>query len=115
MGNSVIEMISPRTYRLTLTPSKSGWNYDNINDPTYGVTILESVVRESDGSSISLRNFWHTDRTLRDGMDPLYEHRIHFIDEFANNNAKSGNSNHLFFIQMISSIVILHLFLHRHP
>ena len=89
IGNSVIEMISPRTYRLTLTPSKSGWNYDNINDPTYGVTILESVVRESDGSSISLRNFWQTDRTLRDGMDPLYEHRIHFIDEFANNNAES--------------------------
>lgn len=79
---ATIEKVADNVYRLTLKPSLSGWAYGNVIDPTYGVSELLSVVRESDGCSISLRNFWQTDRTLRDGLDPLYEHRIHFVDEF---------------------------------
>ena len=35
----------------------------------------------SDAAVINLRNFWQTDRTLRDGRDPLYENRLHFADK----------------------------------
>lgn len=73
---------SDTEYTLTITPSKEGWNYGNIADPTYGVSMLKSIVRQSDGQEISIRNFWQTDRTLRDGKDPLYENRIHFTDFF---------------------------------
>ena len=80
---------SATEYKLTVTPSVEGWNYGNITDPTYGVSALKSVRRESDGKTISLRNIWQTDRTLRDGKDPLYENRIHFVDEFGSKQAES--------------------------
>lgn len=86
---SSITKTSDTEYTLTITPSEEGWNYGNLSDPTYGVSALKSVTRVSDGKQISLRNFWQTDRTLRDGKDPLYENRIHFADLFDGKNAES--------------------------
>lgn len=86
---SSITKTSDTEYTLTITPSEEGWNYGNLSDPTYGVSALKSVTRASDGKQISLRNFWQTDRTLRDGKDPLYENRIHFADLFDGKNAES--------------------------
>ena len=74
---------SDTTYELTVTPSATGWNYGSLPDPTYGQAALLSVVRKPDGQAMSLRNFWQTDRTLRDGKDPLYENRLHFADNHA--------------------------------
>lgn len=82
-SSSNITKTSETEYELTVTPSAIGWNYGNLKDPTYGVSALKSVVRKSDGKAISLRNVWQTDRTLRDGKDPLYENRIHFADDFS--------------------------------
>ena len=87
--SSSITKTSDTEYTLTITPSEEGWNYGNLSDPTYGVSALKSVTRASDGKQISLRNFWQTDRTLRDGKDPLYENRIHFADLFDSKNAES--------------------------
>ncbi|MDD7631145.1 MAG: CARDB domain-containing protein [Parabacteroides sp.] len=70
-------------YTLIVNPVQAGWNYGSINDPTGGHQKLISVRRVSDGAEISLRNVWLTDRTLRDGKDPLYENRLHFVDRFA--------------------------------
>lgn len=88
-ASSSITKTSDTEYTLTITPSEEGWNYGNLSDPTYGVSALKSVTRASDGKQISLRNFWQTDRTLRDGKDPLYENRIHFADLFDGKNAES--------------------------
>ena len=88
-ASSSITKTSDTEYTLTITPSEEGWNYGNLSDPTYGVSALKSVTRASDGKQISLRNFWQTDRTLRDGKDPLYENRIHFTDLFDGKNAES--------------------------
>lgn len=88
-ASSSITKTSDTEYTLTITPSEEGWNYGNLSDPTYGVSDLKSVTRASDGKQISLRNFWQTDRTLRDGKDPLYENRIHFADQFDGKNAES--------------------------
>ena len=71
------------TYTLTAEPTSAGWNYGNLIDPTNGHKVLSSVTRNSDGTSISLNNFWQTDRTLRDNKDPLYEYRLHFADDMA--------------------------------
>lgn len=88
-ASSSITKTSDTEYTLTITPSEEGWNYGNLSDPTYGVSALKSVTRASDGKQISLLNFWQTDRTLRDGKDPLYENRIHFADQFDGKNAES--------------------------
>lgn len=78
--NAEIHEVSDSNYSLTVTRGGSGWNYGNITDPTYGVSSLKYIVRQRDGKEIPTRNFWKTDRTLRDGKDPLYENRIHFAD-----------------------------------
>lgn len=80
-GSNIVKNSSTE-YTLTVAPSATGWNYGNLLDPTYGAAELTGIVRQSDGKVIPLRNFWQTDRTLRDNKDPLYENRIHFADEF---------------------------------
>lgn len=74
-----------RQYLLTLTPTVEGWNYGNVEDPTDGYQQLESIVRLNDGLVIPVRNFWQTDRTLRDSMAPYYENLLHFADYFDGN------------------------------
>lgn len=71
-------------YLLTVTPSQAGWNYGHVTDPTYGHAKLVGIRRQSDGKEINPRNFWQTDRTLRDGRDWLYENNLHFVDNMAN-------------------------------
>ncbi len=66
---------------LTVEPGEKEWNYGSVNDPTAGRQDILSIVRD-DGVEIDLRNMWQTDRTLRDGMDPIKENRIHFADKF---------------------------------
>lgn len=90
MPNSMdIQKISETEYALKVTPTTAGWTYGNITDPTYGVAALKGVKRQSDGKEISLRNFWLTDRTLRDGKDPLYENKIHFADNITSGGTET--------------------------
>lgn len=84
-----ISKVSDTTFRLTVTPSAAGWTYGNLIDPSAGMATIKSIRRQSDGKEINLRNFWQTDRTLRDGRDPLYECRIHFADEFASQSTET--------------------------
>ena len=83
-ADAVAEQQSNTEYWLTVNPSQPGWNYGRITDPTFGRAKLVSIQRQSDGSEINLRNFWQTDRTLRDGKDWLYENNLHFVDQMAN-------------------------------
>lgn len=78
--NMEMQKISSTDYSLKISANQMGWNYGSIADPTYGISSLKSVVRQSDGKAMPLRNFWQTDCTLRDGKDPLYENRLHFVD-----------------------------------
>ncbi len=72
------------SYLMKVTRSLSGWNYGQFDDPASGKQKLVNVIRQSDNKSISLRNFWLTDRTLRDGKEQLYENKIHFVDNLSN-------------------------------
>lgn len=76
-----LQKLSDTQYLLTAEAAQPGWHYGSTADPTYGTASLVSVVRRSDGKTMPLRNFWLTDRTLRDGEEPLYENRIHFADD----------------------------------
>lgn len=72
---------SETEYAVTIVPSAIGWSYGSTNDLTAGRQKLVSVVRQSDGAELPADNFWLTDRTLRDGKDPLYEFRLHAVVE----------------------------------
>lgn len=76
---------SDTEYTLTVNASSTGWNYVSISDPTNGKQALVKIV-SSDGKEINLDNIWQTDRTLRDGKDPLYENRLHFIGNISGNS-----------------------------
>ena len=85
----VVEKKSATESIITVTPKMSGWVYANLIDPVRGVTDIQKIVRQSDGKEIPLQNFWQTDRTLRDGLEPLYENRLHLADEFASAEQQS--------------------------
>lgn len=67
--------------RMTVVPSADGWNYIRIDNPIFNGKNILSIKRESDGSSVPMRNLWQTNVTLREGMDPKIEDCLHFIDK----------------------------------
>ena len=74
-----VERVSDLVYLLTVKPEYAGWNYGYIKDPTNGAQKLASV--ECNGK-VSSQQAWQTDRTLRDGNDPIYESLLHIVDYF---------------------------------
>lgn len=76
--DAVLRKQSNTEYTLTITPSKAGWNYGSVLDPT-GRRQLVKVVRQRDGAELPVDNIWKTDRTLIDGKDWLYERRLHYV------------------------------------
>ncbi len=86
VGTSAISKNSETEYTLSITDTISGWVYGSVLDPTLGNQEIVSVVRNSDGKVINVRNFWQTDRTLPDSQEPLYEYRLHFADTVSAGN-----------------------------
>ena len=68
---------------LTVRPSKSGWNYGIIDDPG-SEYVLVGCMRNADNQIIPLQNVWQTFVTLRDGEEPIYENKLHFVDTLSN-------------------------------
>ena len=77
--SAAIDKKSDTEYSLTLLPTQAGWAYGSLPDPTAGRQKLIGVVRQSDGGELNVDNLWQTDRTLRDGRDPIKENRLHFV------------------------------------
>lgn len=80
-GANIVKQ-SDTEYVLNVNVSTAGWNYGSLLDPTYGKQKLVKVTR-ADGTEVNVDNIWQTDRTLRDGKDPLYENRLHFVGNMA--------------------------------
>ncbi len=84
-AGTVSNTISPSklTTTLTMDSSKTGWNYGNTADPGADKYKLERVVRISDNLELPIENFWQTHITLRDGLEPRYENKLHFLDKIS--------------------------------
>lgn len=82
---TVSNAISPTqlTTTLTMNSSKTGWNYGNVADPGSDKYKLERVVRISDNLELPIQNFWQTFVTLKDGLEPKYENKLHFLDKIS--------------------------------
>ena len=74
---------SGAVYELTVLPKQAGWTYTNLLDPTAGRQKLLKVVRKSDNLELPLDNVWQTNRSLLDGQEWTYEHRLHVVGEMA--------------------------------
>ena len=72
--------IADTVIKLTVTPSQSGWNYAQMADPGDNFYEIKKVVRLKDSVEIPLDNVWTTFVTLPDGVEPIYENRLHFLD-----------------------------------
>ena len=72
-------------FLLTVYPGQEGWNYGSVADPTGGNRRLLKVQRwdGTAGEVLPQANFWQTDRTLVDALDPVYENLLHFCDQMA--------------------------------
>lgn len=79
LASATLDKQSDTEYHLTLVPTQAGWSYGNLMDPTVGRQKLTKIVRKSDGAEMNLDNLWQTNRTLRDGLDPVKENRLHFV------------------------------------
>jgi hypothetical protein len=75
------QKVSDTRYILSVKPKTAGWCYGNTTDPTGGQQKIKTVLRNSDVQELPADNFWQTDRTLVDRMEPVYENLIHFADE----------------------------------
>ena len=73
--------INGYTYEITVLPSQAGWTYATMLDPTVGKQKLLKVVRKRDNLELPTDNVWQTSRSLRDGMEWLYENRLHFVGD----------------------------------
>lgn len=80
-ASATAERVNDTICTLKIIPSKEGWTYGSVEDPTQGRARLLRIVRMSDQAELPVDNFWQTDRTLRDSKAPLYENRLHFVGE----------------------------------
>lgn len=90
-------------YTLTVRGGKAGWMYGQLHDPTNGTMRLERVTRQSDGRSVSLANFWQTDRTPQADFSMMQENLLHFADSLAG----AEETYQLHFVQRNADIVEL--------
>ena len=71
---------SEATLGVEMTATRAGWTYGWAAVP--GAERYDVVrVTRGDGSEVSLRNVWITDRVFRDAVDPKWETRLHIADE----------------------------------
>ncbi|MFD0778366.1 hypothetical protein ACFQZF_07710 [Flavobacterium myungsuense] len=74
---------STLTSKIKINPSTTGWNYGNILDPSASQYNLVKVIRDRDSFEIPLQNFWQTQVTLKDGLNPKYENKLHVLDKIS--------------------------------
>ena len=77
-ADAILQKQSNTEYILTITPSKAGWNYGSVLDPTSRRQLIK-VVRQRDNAELPVDHVWKTDRTLVDGKDWRYERRLHYV------------------------------------
>jgi large repetitive protein len=81
----IVDKVTPSTLtsKVKINPSTTGWNYNAIVYPEAANYELIKVVRDNDNVEIPLKNVWQTSVTLKDGLNPKYETKLHLLDKIA--------------------------------
>ena len=76
-----MERIDATHYRVTVpTDIPRNWFYTAVANPAGKYSKILSITDETNNRPLDAANFWTTDYTMKDGIDPLLDYRLHIAD-----------------------------------
>ena len=76
-----MERIDAKHYRVTVpTNVPRNWFYTAVANPAGKYAKILSITDETNNRPLDAANFWTTDYTMKDGIDPQLDYRLHIAD-----------------------------------
>jgi len=76
-----MERIDATHYRVTVpTNVPRNWFYTTVANPAGKYAKILSITDETNNRPLDAANFWTTDYTMKDGIDPQLDYRLHIAD-----------------------------------
>ena len=76
-----MERIDATHYRVTVpTNVPRNWFYTTVANPAGKYAKILSITDETNNRQLDAANFWTTDYTMKDGIDPQLDYRLHIAD-----------------------------------
>ena len=76
-----MERIDDTHYRVTVpTNVPRNWFYTAVANPAGKYAKILSITDETNNRPLDAANFWTTDYTMKDGIDPQLDYRLHIAD-----------------------------------
>lgn len=76
-----MERIDATHYRVTVpTGMPRNWFYTAVANPAGKYAKILSITDETNNRKLDAANFWTTDYTMKDGIDPQLDYRLHIAD-----------------------------------
>lgn len=76
-----MERIDATHYRVTVpTNVPRNWFYTTVANPAGKYAKILSITDETNNRPLDPANFWTTDYTMKDGIDPQLDYRLHIAD-----------------------------------
>ena len=76
-----MERIDNTHYRVTVpTNMPRNWFYTAVANPAGKYAKILSITDETNNRPLDAANFWTTDYTMKDGIDPQLDYRLHIAD-----------------------------------
>ena len=76
-----MERIDNTHYRVTVpTDMPRNWFYTAVANPAGKYAKILSITDETNNRPLDAANFWTTDYTMKDGIDPQLDYRLHIAD-----------------------------------
>ena len=80
-GQTRMERIDNTHYRVTVpTDVPRNWFYTAVANPAGKYAKILSITDETNNRPLDPANFWTTDYTMKDGIDPQLDYRLHIAD-----------------------------------
>lgn len=80
-GETRMERIDATHYRVTVpTGMPRNWFYTAVANPAGKYAKILSITDETNNRPLDPANFWTTDYTMKDGIDPQLDYRLHIAD-----------------------------------
>lgn len=80
-GETRMERIDNTHYRVTVpTDVPRNWFYTAVANPAGKYAKILSITDETNNRPLDPANFWTTDYTMKDGIDPQLDYRLHIAD-----------------------------------
>ena len=80
-GETRMERIDATHYRVTVpTNVPRNWFYTAVANPAGKYAKILSITDETNNRPLDPANFWTTDYTMKDGIDPQLDYRLHIAD-----------------------------------